>query len=279
MTGNWQLATDTVMIPAVSLRPRHQALPRRRSRSRTSASRSPPGPATRSAARTAPARARSARSSPASISPTPGTSIVVRHARRLFSGPQQALRRRHRHRPPGARVLRQPVGGREPLPRRAARRGTRSSRAREMASQRAARCSRSTGADIDVRQIVRELTIGQQQMVQIAAAIGRGARVIVFDEPTSSLSQHEADRLYDADRAAAGAAASPPSTCRTAWRRSSACATPSPCCATGVTSRRSRSRRSTSRAGRADDRPAARRVLPRARPGGARCRSCCASKA
>ena len=27
---------------------------------------------------------------------------------------------------------------------------------------------------------------------------GRGARVIVFDEPTSSLSQHEAERLYDA---------------------------------------------------------------------------------
>ena len=54
-----------------------------------------------------------------------------------------------------------------------------------------------TGADIDVHQIVRELTIGQQQVVQIAAAIGRGARVIVFDEPTSSLSQHEADRLYN----------------------------------------------------------------------------------
>ena len=55
----------------------------------------------------------------------------------------------------------------------------------------------ATGADIDVHHIVRELTIGQQQVVQIAAAIGRGARVIVFDEPTSSLSQHEADRLYD----------------------------------------------------------------------------------
>ena len=54
-----------------------------------------------------------------------------------------------------------------------------------------------TGADIDVHQAVHELTIGQQQVVQIAAAIGRGARVIVFDEPTSSLSQHEAERLYD----------------------------------------------------------------------------------
>jgi ABC-type sugar transport system ATPase subunit len=48
----------------------------------------------------------------------------------------------------------------------------------------------ATGAGIDVRRTVRELTIGQQQVVQIAAAIGSGARVIVFDEPTSSLSQH-----------------------------------------------------------------------------------------
>ena len=54
----------------------------------------------------------------------------------------------------------------------------------------------STGAALDVRRTVRELTIGQQQMVQIAAAIGSGARVIVFDEPTSSLSQHEAEKLY-----------------------------------------------------------------------------------
>ena len=50
---------------------------------------------------------------------------------------------------------------------------------------------------IDVNRAVGELTIGQQQMLQIAGAIGRGARIIIFDEPTSSLSQHEADRLYE----------------------------------------------------------------------------------
>src|SRR4029453_18339754 len=43
---------------------------------------------------------------------------------------------------------------------------------------------------------VSALTIGQQQMLQIAGAIGQGARLIIFDEPTSSLSQHEAERLY-----------------------------------------------------------------------------------
>ena len=53
------------------------------------------------------------------------------------------------------------------------------------------------GTEIDVRQTMATLTIGQQQMVQIASAIGSGARIIVFDEPTSSLSQVEADRLYE----------------------------------------------------------------------------------
>ena len=33
--------------------------------------------------------------------------------------------------------------------------------------------------------------------LQIASAVGTGARVIVFDEPTSSLSQHEAEKLYE----------------------------------------------------------------------------------
>ena len=49
---------------------------------------------------------------------------------------------------------------------------------------------------LDVTRAVGSLTMGQQQMLQIASAIGQGARLIVFDEPTSSLSQHEAERLY-----------------------------------------------------------------------------------
>jgi len=53
------------------------------------------------------------------------------------------------------------------------------------------------GAQIDVRRRVGDLTTGQQQMLQIASAVGIGAKIIVFDEPTSSLSQHEAEKLYD----------------------------------------------------------------------------------
>ena len=51
--------------------------------------------------------------------------------------------------------------------------------------------------EIDVKALVGELTVSQQQMVQIAAAVGQGARVIVFDEPTSSLTRHETTRLYE----------------------------------------------------------------------------------
>ena len=53
------------------------------------------------------------------------------------------------------------------------------------------------GAAMDVRQPVGRLTTGQQQILQIASAVGSGARIIVFDEPTSSLSQHEAAKLYE----------------------------------------------------------------------------------
>jgi ABC-type sugar transport system ATPase subunit len=62
--------------------------------------------------------------------------------------------------------------------------------------RRAAAMLATIGAEIDVGRRVDELPVGQQQMIQIAGAVGRGARVLVFDEPTSSLSQHEADRLY-----------------------------------------------------------------------------------
>jgi len=51
--------------------------------------------------------------------------------------------------------------------------------------------------EIDVTRRIGELPISARQLVQIAAAVGRGARLIVFDEPTSSLSEHEARRLHE----------------------------------------------------------------------------------
>ncbi len=52
------------------------------------------------------------------------------------------------------------------------------------------------GATLDPARALGTLSIAEQQLVQIAAAVGCGARVVVFDEPTSSLSEGEAQRLY-----------------------------------------------------------------------------------
>ncbi|MGY2575578.1 L-arabinose ABC transporter ATP-binding protein AraG [Vibrio sp. C8] len=43
---------------------------------------------------------------------------------------------------------------------------------------------------------LKELSIGQWQMVEIAKALSRNAQIIAFDEPTSSLSQREIQNLF-----------------------------------------------------------------------------------
>ncbi|MEJ5171405.1 MAG: ATP-binding cassette domain-containing protein, partial [Fimbriimonadales bacterium] len=53
------------------------------------------------------------------------------------------------------------------------------------------------GADVDPDATVGALPISLQQMVQIAGAIGRGAKVLIFDEPTSSLTQRETEVLFE----------------------------------------------------------------------------------
>ncbi len=52
------------------------------------------------------------------------------------------------------------------------------------------------GLDLSPRTLVSTLTIGRQQMVEIAKALSVNARVLIMDEPTSSLTQHETDQLY-----------------------------------------------------------------------------------
>lgn len=52
-------------------------------------------------------------------------------------------------------------------------------------------------AEVDPNALVGALPIGLRQLVQIAGAVGRGAKVLVFDEPTSSLTQPETAVLFD----------------------------------------------------------------------------------
>ena len=51
--------------------------------------------------------------------------------------------------------------------------------------------------DIDPNALVKDLSIAQQQVVEIAKAITANAQVVLMDEPTSSISQADADKLMN----------------------------------------------------------------------------------
>ncbi len=52
------------------------------------------------------------------------------------------------------------------------------------------------GAEIDPAKEVRELSMPEQQLVEIACALGSGARIVIMDEPTASLTQKEQHLLF-----------------------------------------------------------------------------------
>jgi ribose transport system ATP-binding protein len=51
-------------------------------------------------------------------------------------------------------------------------------------------------ADFSVKMPVRNLSVARKQMIEIAKALSMNARIIVMDEPTSSLTPHEVERLF-----------------------------------------------------------------------------------
>jgi len=66
--------------------------------------------------------------------------------------------------------------------------GERTARARQLLAR--------VGANVDPDREVRTLTMPQQQLVEIAAALGSRARVLILDEPTASLGEHDAQNLF-----------------------------------------------------------------------------------
>jgi rhamnose transport system ATP-binding protein len=69
---------------------------------------------------------------------------------------------------------------------------TRRNRARELLAR--------VGANISPDALVHTLSMPEQQLVEIARALGADARILILDEPTASLSDREVDRLLQVIR-------------------------------------------------------------------------------
>jgi len=64
------------------------------------------------------------------------------------------------------------------------------------ATARAGEALRALGAEFDPATPARDLSVAEQQLVEIARALARDARVIALDEPTAALSHLESERLF-----------------------------------------------------------------------------------
>lgn len=60
-----------------------------------------------------------------------------------------------------------------------------------------ARILEELGVDVDPREKMGRLSVAKRQLVEIGKAISYGARVIAFDEPTSSLTESESEILFN----------------------------------------------------------------------------------
>jgi simple sugar transport system ATP-binding protein len=72
---------------------------------------------------------------------------------------------------------------------------------RRTVTERLAAISRNFHLDLKPEALVGDLSLGEQQRVEIAKSLSRGARILVLDEPTATLTPHETEGLFRALRA------------------------------------------------------------------------------
>ncbi len=66
--------------------------------------------------------------------------------------------------------------------------------------RRAVELLQRTGASFGVDRLIETLTMPEQQLVEIARAIGAEAKILILDEPTASLTDREVERLFSVIR-------------------------------------------------------------------------------
>jgi ABC-type sugar transport system ATPase subunit len=73
-------------------------------------------------------------------------------------------------------------------------------RRRRPQRRRAVELMQRVGLRMDPRTLVRDLAIGERQLVEIARLIGRGSKILILDEPTATLSEQEIERVFSVVR-------------------------------------------------------------------------------
>ncbi|MEQ9441394.1 MAG: sugar ABC transporter ATP-binding protein [Cyclobacteriaceae bacterium] len=68
---------------------------------------------------------------------------------------------------------------------------------RQAARQQAQKLLQQVALDLNPATLVEELTPAQRQLLEIAKALSANPRIIIFDEPTTSLTSHETRKLFD----------------------------------------------------------------------------------
>src|SRR5690606_19817706 len=53
------------------------------------------------------------------------------------------------------------------------------------------------GVDIDPKEYVRNLATSYKQLIEISKALLHKSKLIIMDEPTTSLAEHEVNRLFE----------------------------------------------------------------------------------
>src|SRR5436190_12657806 len=62
--------------------------------------------------------------------------------------------------------------------------------------QESTRALNGLGVTLDPRQLIKKLKVAEQQMVEVAKALSLDARILIMDEPTAALTEHEIKELF-----------------------------------------------------------------------------------